>query len=493
MNDPRRRIGHYLAAATKGLWGRERAVVKEELEAHIEARVAAHLLAGMTEEAAVEATLAELGASKSVGSDMARVYAPQVVMGAAARGAWRQLWTRLVESLLIVVALALGVGVIVAVASFLDIERQIAGLMSLPLEAREISIQSVENGELFQAGETVGVVRLGVTGSRQVLFQLSDLDEIRAAVPAADYVYTKVYNYMRTGVDATVPGAFMASTHNRLYTAAVTEDFLSAAKVTLLDGTLLTTADVAAQRPVMVIRREALEPLQITGDPIGQRLFLENLVPDHTIIGVVDTDSLGQGIFGYSPYQSASTGGIRFLYLAVDDPRKLQTVREQVADYIGARWGDSVSVTTQPYLTLYGRQQRVLAFAIAGFASLGLLVASLNVMNLMLARVLRRQSFLGVRRSLGATRSDIRNELILEGTLLGTLGGVIGAVVGVGLLSAYNSSFETVKFGLNTGIAFSWTSVALGFLLAIIASLVFTLYPASVAARQTIVVALKES
>ncbi|MBX3142523.1 MAG: ABC transporter permease [Trueperaceae bacterium] len=490
MSDPRRRIGHYLAAATKGLWGRERAVVREELEAHIEARVAAHLLAGMTEEAAVEATLAELGASKSVGSDMARVYAPQVVLGAAARGAWRQLWTRLVESLLIVVALALGVGVIVAVASFLDIERQIAGLMSLPLEAREISIQSIESGEIFQVGDTLGAVRLGVVGSRQVLFKPSDLDEIRAAVPAADYVYGKVRNYMWTPIEPL--GPYELPTQDRFITAAVTADFLSAADLTLLDGSLLTASDMAAERSVMVIRREALELLKIVGDPIGQRVSMANLVPDHTIIGVVDTGSLGQDIFGYSPYQSASTGGLRFAYLAVDDPRDLQSVREQVADYVSARWGDSVSVTTQPYLTRYGRQQRVLAFAIAGFASLGLLVASLNVMNLMLARVLRRQSFLGVRRSLGATRSDIRNELILEGMLLGALGGIIGAVVGAGLLSGYNGSLETVNLALNRGIAFSWTSVALGFLLAIVASLVFTLYPASFAARQTIVVALRE-
>ncbi len=491
MSDPRRRIGHYLAAATKGLWGRERAVVREELEAHIESRVAAHLLAGMSEEAAVEATLAELGASKSVGSDMARVYAPQVVIGAAARGAWRQLWTRLVESLLIVVALALGVGVIVAVASFLDIERQIAGLMSLPLEAREISIQSIEIGEIFQTGDTLGAVRVGVAGSRQVVFGPSDLDEIRASVPAADHVYGKVENYMRTGEEDPYIGNYM--TQNRYHTVAVTEDFLSAADVTLLEGSLLTTSDMAAERTVMVVRREAVELLEITGDPIGQQVFMDNLVPPHTIVGVVDTDSLGQRIFGYSPYRSVSTGPMRFVYLAVDDPRDLQAVREQVASYVSAKWGDSVSVTTQPYLTRYGRQQRVLAFAIAGFASLGLLVASLNVMNLMLARVLRRQSFVGVRRSLGATRSDIRNELILEGTLLGVLGGVIGAVVGAGLLSAYNNSLGTVNLALNIGVAFSWTSVVLGFLLAIIASLVFTLYPASVAARHTIVVALRET
>lgn len=460
-------------------------MVREELEAHIEARVAAHLLSGMSEDAAVEATLSELGTSKQVGTDMARVYAPRVVLGAAIRAAWRQLQTRIVESLLIVVAVALGVGVIIAVASFLDVEGQVANMLSVPLPAREMSIRASELGGAFDGNDGVRVVRLGDSGYRRPIFRHSDLQELRLAVPAADYVYLRVssraWNYAE------------GSRQDQVNVVAVTEDFLSAAKVTLVEGSLITESDIAQERLVVVMTREALGVLQITGDPIGKQVAFGNVQPDHTIIGVIESDDLGDRVSGLAPYRGASSGTLYDLYLAVEDPRDFQPAREQLASYTATRWGDSVTSRLQPYSYLLSPAKRLTALALAGFASVGLLVASLNVMNLMLARVLRRGSLIGVRRSLGATRSDIRKELIVEGMLLGVLGGLIGVLVGSGLLSAYNQSLDPASAARELVIGVSLPSIGVGLLLALGASLLFTLYPAGVASRQAIVAALKES
>jgi hypothetical protein len=68
------RIENYLRQSTKGLWGKKRLEVKEELSTHIEGRVNAHLIAGLSELEAIDKTLSELGTPRNVSHGMARLY-----------------------------------------------------------------------------------------------------------------------------------------------------------------------------------------------------------------------------------------------------------------------------------------------------------------------------------------------------------------------------------------------------------------------------------
>ena len=79
MND--KRIEHYLRKSTRGLWGRKREEVREELSAHIFGRVNAHLIGGLSESEAVEKTLTELGHPTNVNAGMARLYTLPIVAG----------------------------------------------------------------------------------------------------------------------------------------------------------------------------------------------------------------------------------------------------------------------------------------------------------------------------------------------------------------------------------------------------------------------------
>lgn len=74
----------YLRRATRGLWGRRRREVREELEAHLYERVMAHRIAGLSEVDATEKALAELGRPQEVSVGMARLYTLPTVMGSGA-------------------------------------------------------------------------------------------------------------------------------------------------------------------------------------------------------------------------------------------------------------------------------------------------------------------------------------------------------------------------------------------------------------------------
>ena len=74
----------YLRKATRGLWGRKKRDVREELATHIEGRVNAHRIGGLDEDTAVQRTLAELGRPGQVSSGMMRLHAGPSLAGLGA-------------------------------------------------------------------------------------------------------------------------------------------------------------------------------------------------------------------------------------------------------------------------------------------------------------------------------------------------------------------------------------------------------------------------
>ena len=82
MNDNQHpQVERYLKRATRGLWGKKRAEVREELEAHLRDRVLAHRIAGMREDDAVEKTLLELGNPHTVSRGMISLYTMPTLVG----------------------------------------------------------------------------------------------------------------------------------------------------------------------------------------------------------------------------------------------------------------------------------------------------------------------------------------------------------------------------------------------------------------------------
>ncbi len=93
---------------------------------------------------------------------------------------------------------------------------------------------------------------------------------------------------------------------------------------------------------------------------------------------------------------------------------------------------DQVEVTRRPSDALEAQQAAETAFTnlLLGLGSVALLVGGVAIANVMVMSVLERRMEIGVRRSLGATRREIRYQFLLESVILSGIGGLVGVLLG---------------------------------------------------------------
>ena len=124
-------------------------------------------------------------------------------------------------------------------------------------------------------------------------------------------------------------------------------------------------------------------------------------------------------------------------------------------------------------------------YILAGIAAISLVVGGIGIMNIMLVSVTERTREIGIRRAIGAERSSIVIQFLIEAAMLCGIGGIIGILIGTGgslLVGRLMFQMTIYPAAWITLCAFT-LSVALGIL--------FGIYPAAKAARLQPVEALR--
>ncbi|NLJ81147.1 MAG: FtsX-like permease family protein, partial [Firmicutes bacterium] len=217
---------------------------------------------------------------------------------------------------------------------------------------------------------------------------------------------------------------------------------------------------------------------------------------EYLVIGVLDPPPEGEqgysafrgGNMGYvpltaSPYWPGAGRGpaqsFNHVSIGVDAGADLLQAHRRLADEARFLWGEEVVV--QSPLQEYREMQRSIqqyALLIGAFASLGLVIAVINILNLMLARVLKRTKFIGLSLALGSSRRMVFGQFVLEALALGIIGSLLGVLVSFGFGALLGKTLGTVLTETMSGVR-----LLLGVSIGLAVSLFFGVYPAYLGSR----------
>ena len=276
--------------------------------------------------------------------------------------------------------------------------------------------------------------------ARRPLIRMTDVEAVRASLPNSmrSSVSSETFRY------ATTPG-----TRPRQVQAVATEaEYFSIKRFAITSGRAFTEQEVRAGSPVVVIGVEVAEHFFPGLTPEGRVLRVQG-VP-FTVIGVIEKQG---SVFGFSldrlaiaPYSSPMGRIIRPLKdvggLIVQAPRQedlpngVEAARSALRSLRGLRAGepDNFGLVTQDaaFGFLKELKGRLVLFGTA-LPAISLIVGAMVIMNIMLVAVAERTREIGVRKALGARRSDILAQFLVEATTLSVIGAAVGIGLGIGL------------------------------------------------------------
>ena len=179
------------------------------------------------------------------------------------------------------------------------------------------------------------------------------------------------------------------------------------------------------------------------------------------------------------------------IFAKASDPTQVSQAVEEIRDLLRRKRrlpnnkpDDFALFTSDYFLDLWNKISGLIFLLMFAIASVGLIVGGIGVMNIMLVSVTERTREIGVRKAIGAKRSNILAQFLIEAMTLSAVGGVIGVMFGSGLslLLRYGVHFPAV-------LSLFWVITALT--LCALIGVVFGVYPAWKAARLDPVDALR--
>ena len=208
---------------------------------------------------------------------------------------------------------------------------------------------------------------------------------------------------------------------------------------TLARGRYLQYVDVSRRQNVCVIGAY-LEQEAFRGDALGKTLTIGG-VP-YTVVGVMaqELEELREGGSDdvvYIPYENAmEMSGSRTVTLYQVMAVSRDTVAEGKALLQNMLWSfyqdeDAYYIETMlDQVNMINAMMGVAMLVLVAIAAISLLVGGIGIMNIMLVSVTERTREIGIRKSLGARRRDIRRQFIIEAGTTSAMGGIIGILFG---------------------------------------------------------------
>ena len=277
----------------------------------------------------------------------------------------------------------------------------------------------------------------------------------------------------------------------------VEEAYARGGQVDLHLGRFFTDQESHRKLPVAVIGADIEKGLYANMDPIGKTINVDGhefevigtmLKPAASFFG--DTDNRVLLPYGTLLRMYPSSRENAIVVTAQDGhmPEALDEVRTVLRIDRRVAYGkpDNFAMSTAEQMVSDFRQITAMTFIVmAVLSSIGLLVGGIGVMNIMLVSVTERTHEIGIRKAIGARKSDILVQFLIEAAALTGLGGIAGIIFGWLIALVSRLVFSSIPAAVPL-----WAAV-LGIVVSVGVGLFFGIWPANKAARLDPVEALR--
>ena len=269
-------------------------------------------------------------------------------------------------------------------------------------------------------------------------------------------------------------------------------------------GQFFTDQDLAVSARVAAIGADVAEELFGSEDPIG-RILRINRVPIRVIAvldrkgdaafgtrdrGVIMPLSTALHLFRREAAVAGHNNLVTMVNVSAVDPNHVEEAIDDITQLLRERHKiqneqDDFSVTSmKDVMDLTMSVARVLTVFLSAIAAISLLVGGIGIMNIMLVSVMERTREVGIRKAVGARRSDILGQFLAEAVVLSLSGGIVGILMGSGI-----SALVSLTGAFTARLSPQSILLAAGFSIAV--GLFFGIYPAQRAARLNPIEALR--
>lgn len=267
------------------------------------------------------------------------------------------------------------------------------------------------------------------------------------------------------------------STNTNASVMGVYPDYAQIVSTELASGRYIMDADVENRSAVCVIGPDLAEDLFGNTNVVGNTLHVDGR--KFQIVGVLDGSSSTLILPFTLAQRMLKSTAISNFYVSATESATVNKAQAAVESFLYKKYQDDSTyyiMNQEQMLEAMEETAGTLSLMLGGIAGISLLVGGIGIMNIMLVSVTERTREIGIRKAIGAKRSNILMQFLIESVVLSGMGGLLGLLLGYGLMYMLKT-YMGMPVAASAGVA----QMSMAF--SMMVGVVFGLYPANKASK----------
>ena len=277
---------------------------------------------------------------------------------------------------------------------------------------------------------------------------------------------------------------------NNINLLGCNDQFIRIFNMSIIEGNFFTKEDEDSGRRVAVLGYNVRQKLFGPDNALGKLVKIND--SEHRVIGIIKPsgDKMGFNMddMVFIPTRSAlrlfNTDRLFGIRVSAKSRAEMDESVKEMTEILKERHNgeeDFTIITQVSMLESMNTILNMLTYALAAIAFISMLVGGIGIMNIMLVSVTERTREIGIRRAVGARRSDILKQFIIEAVVISVSGGLMGIIIS--MLISYTLYIFLPGFDMRPPF---WI-LPPAFLMSLLTGVIFGVWPARKAAHiQTI-------